>query len=99
MKWSFVLLFFIFSIFGHGHHFVISEIFANGPGRTSDQGKEWLEITNLFKPIEINHLAMDIYSGKSGELTFSREIDLPKPIQFTDSLLIAKINLLAYLNV
>lgn len=49
--------------------FFISEIYANSPGRTSDDGKEWFELANSGEAITISHLLVSIFDSTTANDT------------------------------
>ncbi len=90
MPWVLTILCCTFSLLIQAYPVLISEIFAHAPGRKSDQGRQWIEVTNQGAPISITHLNLTIHSGKTKELILSRDLSLAKPFTFSNYLVIAQ---------
>lgn len=71
--------------------FLISEVYGNAPGRSKDDKKEWIELVNLSEPIKVKSVKLEIFFREKGEtLSFSKEIELKTPVEFSNFLIIAQ---------
>ena len=86
----YILLVFLIAVKGFGEDFIISEIFANPKGSSSNQGKSWLELSVLGAPIIVHHLKVTVYRSKNSEPEIIVEKTLSEKILFDDKLLLAE---------
>lgn len=86
------IAYFLFSHLLFANDFLISEVFANAPGRGSDHGKEWIELLNLSQPREIKSLDLEIYEQQGAllKLVIQKRIDLKKPTLWKRFMIIAQ---------
>lgn len=88
--YKYILLVFLIAIKGFSEDFVISEIFANPKGSSSNQGKSWLELSVVGAPRIVHHLKVTIYRSKGSEPEIIVEKTLSEKILFEDKLLLAE---------
>lgn len=87
-----VLLLVLFSHAVMSSNFLISEIFANAPGRARDSNKEWIELYNLKSPLSISSVGLEIYEqkGKTLRLMTKENFEPKNPLIFDKFMIIAQ---------